>query len=155
MKTTVLTIFLSFFFISFQANAQKTKIKIKDGIASVDGKPYLKWKKINSVEASISSLNVDEEEIAASWLNYPDPARVSDSNPKGLVRWIELYFPTLDLRCEVGSASRKGLINLLIRHNIYVDGHLNEENVNKLVKRYGMKFSENRPNGNVKVIINN
>lgn len=155
MKTTLFTILLSILFISNQACAQKAKIKIKDGIASVDGSPYLKWKKISSIEASLSSLKVEDEEIAASWLNYPDPARVSDSNPKGLVRWIELYFPTLDLRCEVSSDTRKGLINLLIHHKIYVDGDLNEENVKKLVKRYGMRFSENRPNGNVKVIINN
>mgnify|MGYP001394367376 CR=1 FL=1 len=71
------------------------------------------------------------------------------------MRWVELYFPSLDLRCEVNSATRKGLINLLIQHKIYVDGDLNEENVQKLVKRYGMRFSENRPNGNVKIIINN
>ena len=155
MKTFIFTLVLSLLFISNQANAQKTKIKIKDGIASVDGKPYLKWKKINSTEAFLSSLKVDEEEIAASWLNYTDPARVSDSNPKGLVRWIELYFPNLDLRCEVSSTTRKGLINLLIQYKIYVDGDLNEENVQKLVKRYGMRISENRPSGNVKVIINN
>jgi hypothetical protein len=155
MKILLLTLLLSTLFISNQANAQKTKVKIKDGIANVDGNPYLNWKKISSVKASISSLNSDEEEIAASWLNYPDPAQVSDANPKGLVRWVELYFPELDLRCEVSSASRKELVKLLIQHKIYVDGELNQENVEKLVKRYGMRFSENRPNGNVKVIINN
>ena len=83
MKVTFFTILLSILFISNQANAQKTKVKIKDGIASVDGTAYLKWKKISSVEASLSSLKVEDEEIAVSWLNYPDPARVSDSNPKG------------------------------------------------------------------------
>lgn len=155
MKTLLLTLLLSTLFISIQANAQKTKVKIKNGIASVDGKPYLKWKKINSVEASLSSLKSDEEEIAATWLNYSDPAQVSDANPKGLVRWIELYFPTLDLRCEVRSSTRKELVKLLVQHEIYRDEELNQENVEKLVKRYGMRFSENRPTGSVKVIINN
>ena len=155
MKTLLLSLLLSTLFISNQANAQKMKVKIKDGIATVDGTPYLNWKKINSVEASIYSLKLNEEEIAAIWLNYPDPARVSEANPKGSVRWVELYFPTLDLRCEVRSSSRKEIVKLLIQHEIYVDGDLNEENVEKLVKRQGMRFSENRPNGNVKVIINN
>ena len=155
MKTLLITILLSTFCISNSAIAQKAKVKIKDGIATVDGDPYLKWTKITSVEASLSSLTVDDEEIAAIWRNYPDPARVSEANPKGLVRWVELYFPTLDLRCEVRSASRKELVKILIQHKIYVDGNLNEENVQKLVNRQGMRYSESRPNGNVKVIINN
>lgn len=155
MKNILITILLSTFFIFNQANAQKTKVKIKDGSATVDGEKYIKWKKISSVEASLSSLLIDEEEIAASWLNYPDPARVSDANPKGLVRWVELYFPSLDLRCEVQSSTRKGLVKLLIQHKIYVDGSLSQENVLKLVKRQGMRFSENKPNGSVNIIINN
>lgn len=155
MKTLILTLFLSILFFSNQAIAQKSKVKIKNGIATVDGSPYLKLKKISNVEISLFSLKSNEEEVAVSWLNYPDPAKVSSSNPEGLVRWVEFYFPALDLRCEVNSTTKKGLVKLFILHEIYVDGDLNEENVQKLVKRYGMRFSENRPNGNVKVIINN
>lgn len=155
MKTILFTLLLSTFFISNHANAQKTKVKIKDGIAHVDGDPFLKWKKITGVEASISGLESEDEEIVALWLDYPDPTRVSDANPKGLVRWVELYFPTFDLRCEMSSMGRKGLVKAFIDHKIYVDGVLNEENVQKLVKRQGMRFSENRPGGNVNVIINN
>lgn len=153
MKPILLTILFSSLFISNQVAAQK--IKFKDGIVTVDGTPYLKWKDLNSVEASLSSLQSDEEEIAASWLNYPDPARVSDANPQGLVRWIELYFPSMDLRCEILGGSRKELIDALLDHSIYVNGVLNAENVQKLVKRYGMRVSENRPGGNVNIIINN
>lgn len=153
MKPLLLTLLLSALFISNQAAAQK--IKFKDGIVTVDGVPYLKWKDLNSVEASLSSLHSEEEEIAASWLNYPDPARVSDANPQGLVRWIEVYFPAQDLRCEILGGSRKELIDVLLDQNIYVDGVLNAENVQKLVKRYGMRVTENRPGGKVNIIINN
>jgi len=150
LRLILIAISMCFFGMS---NAQK--IKINDNVATVDGKPFVKWGKVNSMESTIASLNSEEEEIAARWMNYPDPAHVSEANPKGLVRWIELYFPTLDLRCEVSNSTRKELIKLFIRHNIFVEGELNAENVAKMVKRYGMSFSENRPNNNVKVIINN
>ena len=150
LKFTILTFALMCLSVSL---AQK--VKIKDNIANVDGTPYLKWEKVSSVEASIMSLNSTEEEIFASWLNYSDPTQVSNANPEGKVRWIELYFPTLDLRCEIKSTSRKELVKLLIQNTIYVDGALSEENTQKLVKKYGMRFSDNRPGNNVKVIINN
>ena len=151
---TILTLILSTLFITNQAYAQKAKIKIKDGYALVDGEQYVKWDNRSGVEVSIQGLNAEGEEIVALWLNYPHPARVSDANPKGLVNWVELYFPTLDLRCEIESSSRKNVIQWLLDHNIYVDGELNAENVEKLVKRQGMRYSESRPN-RVNVIINN
>lgn len=155
MKTLLVTLLLGSVFISNVAYAQKAKVKIKDGIAKVDGSPYLKWKKINNIEASLSGLTSEEEEIVATWRSYIDPNQVSQSNPKGTVGWIELYFPELDLRCEVDNATRKQLVKLLIQHNIYENDKLNEENVQKLVNRYGMRISANRPNGTINVIINN
>jgi hypothetical protein len=151
---TILTLLLSTLFVTNLAHAQKQKIKIKDGYALVDDEQYVKWDDRSSLEASIQGLNAEGEEIVALWLNYPDPARVSSANPKGLVNWVELYFPTLDLRCEIEPSTRKNVIQWLLDHNIYVDGELNAENVEKLVKRQGMRYSESRPNS-VKVIINN
>ncbi len=155
MKKKLFTLFLSLFLIPFTITAQKSKIKIKNGIVTVDEKPFLKWIRISSVEASISGLEADEEEIFATWRNYPDPSRASKDDPKGLLHYIELYFPTLDLRCEINSiGTRKNLVNFLILNKIYVNGTFNEENVVKLVKKYGTKFSDNQPKGNV-IIINN
>jgi len=131
------------------------KVKIKDNFAKVDGVPYLKWEKVSSIESSIRGLNATEEEIFASWLSYSDKNLITSANPEGKVRWVELYFPTLDLRCEIMSSSRKEVVRTLIRNGIYVEGVLNEENVRNLFKKYGMRFSENRPNSNIKVIINN
>lgn len=155
MKALLVTLLLSTLFISNQANAQKVKVKIKDNVAIVDGNPYFNIILINNSECSISSLNSEDEEISAMWLDYPDPAQISDSNPKGLVRWIELYFPELNLRVEVNTSGRKGLVRLLIQNKIYVDGELNAENVQKMVTKYGMRFSTNRPTGGVNVIIQN
>ncbi len=150
LKITIFAIALMLFNMSF---AQK--VKIKDNFALVDGAPYIQWEKVSSIESSLRGLNSTEEEIFASWLNYSDPARVTSANPEGKVRWVELYFPTLELRCEVRSCSRKELVKTLMRNNIYVDGLLSKENTLKLVKKYGMRFSESKPNSNIKVIINN
>ncbi len=150
VKYVVLSVFVLLFGMGF---AQK--IKIKDGYALVDGEKYLQWKKVSSVESSLMGLGSSEEEIFASWLNYVDPNKITSANPEGKVRWVELYFTTLELRCEVRSSTRKELVRMIIDNSLYEDGVLSKENVEKFVKKYGTRFSDNRPGGNVKVIINN
>jgi hypothetical protein len=147
-------ILLFIFFLSISSFAQK--VKIKDNIATVDGVEYVKWeKRAMSTEAYVSNLTTGEEEISMMYLDYYDPTSISNSNPKGRVVWIEVYFLTLDIRCEVDSRTHKGLVKMLYQSNIYVNGVLNEENAQKFVKRYGMRYSENRPGTDVNIIINN
>lgn len=151
MKYLLLPIALMLAFISLSQ-----KVKIKDDIAYIDGVEYVKYIKKNMAnEASIMSLNTEDEDIFISYQDYTDPNKISKSNPEGKVRWIEVNFLTLDLKCEVSSRTHKGLVKLLYENNIYVDGALNAENVELFVKKYGTKFSDNRPGGNVNIIINN
>lgn len=152
MKNLLLLTFVCF--ISIAANCQK--IKIKDDIATVDGVNFLKWEKRASAnEISISGMSSEGEEISGMYLNYVDPNKISKANPEGKVRWIEIYFVTMDLRCEVATRTSKGLAEMIYENNIYVDGTLNQENVQKFVKKYGMKFTDGRPGNNVNIIINN
>ncbi len=151
MKKSVL--FFLFTMLSIGLFAQK--VKVKGGFATVDGEQYLKWEDVSSTEASISGLSAEGEEIFAQWLNYKDPNEVEKANPQGLVRWVELNFLELDMKCEVQSQGRKGIVKLIIQNKLYVDGVLNKENVEKFIKKYGTKFTDNRPNGNVNIIINN
>lgn len=153
MKTK-LTFLFALLCIGVGAHAQK--VKIKDGIASVDGKPYIQFKteSIFSPYVSIAALNATTDEIFASYLSYNDPNKVTSANKDGSVHWIELNFLTLDLKCEIDNRVSKGLVKFLYVNNIYTDGTFNEENARLLVQKYGMRFSENRPNG-VTVIINN
>ncbi len=140
--------------ISLNANSQK--VKIDDNIAYIDGVEYLKYEKRNlGNEASIRSMTAEGEEIYVMYQDYVDPNMVSKSNPEGKVRWIEINFLTLDLKCEVSSRAHKGLLKLFLENELYTDGTLNAANVEKFVKKYGTKFSENRPGGNVNIIINN
>lgn len=71
------------------------------------------------------------------------------------MRWIELNFLTLGLKCEVDSQTKKMLVKFIIKHKLYVDGLLHVDNINTLISKFGMRYTENRPNNGVTVIINN
>jgi hypothetical protein len=89
------------------------------------------------------------------YLNYTDPNQVTDSNPQGKVRWVEINFVELNMKCEVSSRTQKGLVRLIYENDLYADGKLDLEKVQRFVNKYGMRFSGNRPSNNVNVIINN
>jgi hypothetical protein len=133
------------------------KIKIDENIAYVDGTAWVKYEKRNMAnEASIMGMAAQNEEIFIQFQDYTDPNTISKSNPEGKVRWVEINFLTLGIKCEVNSMMHKGLVNLLIDNKIYLDGTLNAENAALMVNKYGTKFSDNRPrNGNVNIIIQN
>ncbi len=149
------SITLIFTFILVTTSLFGQKIKFDDDKAFVDGEAYLKWvSKVMDSEVSISSLTSDKEEIFVMYLDYNDPKEVTQSNPKGTVRWMEFNFLALNIKCEVDSRFPKGLLKVIIDNNLYVDGTLNEENVKRFVQKYGTRFSDNRPGGDVNIIIN-
>ncbi len=122
------------------------KVKIKDGIAYVDGVEYIKWDyRFAGNEISVVELENENEVLFISYLDYSDPMKVSNSNPKGLVRWEELKFLSLGISCEVQSMGQKGLVKLLYENEVFQQGKLNEDNARKLVRKYGTRFSDQRP----------
>ncbi len=133
------------------------KIKIDDNIAYVDGIAWVKYEKKNMAnEASVMGLESQSEEIFILYQNYADPNNISKANPEGKVRWMEINFLTLGIKCEIANDTHKGIVKLLADNKIYKDGVLNAENAALLVKKYGTRFSDNRPrNGNVNIIIQN
>ena len=143
--------------LTFSISSFSQKVKIKDEIATVDGTPTLKVVTASAFDntITISGLSSTQDEIFATYLDYEDPNKVSASNPEGKVRWIELNFLTSGVKCEISSQGKKGLVKFIVNNKLYVDGVLNEDNVNVVVQKYGMRFSENRPNAGVTVIINN
>ncbi len=130
------------------------KVEIKDGIASVDGVAWLKWDRRVGSEISVSGINSTQEEIYIMYLDYSDPKKVTSSNPEGKVRWIELNFLTLKKKCEISTRGHDGIVKFLFENKVYVDNVLNAENVDIIVQKYGMRFSEARPGGNVNIYIN-
>ncbi|MEY3426420.1 MAG: hypothetical protein RL679_1778 [Bacteroidota bacterium] len=133
------------------------KIKIDDNIAYVDGIAWVKYEKKNMAnEASVMGLESQSEEIFILYQNYADPNNISKANPEGKVRWLEINFLTLGIKCEIANETHKGVVKLLADNKIYKDGVLNAENAALLVKKYGTRFSDNRlRNGNVNIIIQN
>lgn len=142
----------SILFISSVGFSQK--VKIKKDIASVEKQPFLKFTTIAfGSDYSIKHVDAEEEEISILYLSYKDPKQSSTGNPDGNVRWIEVNFLPFNLKCEVYNRNRKQFTKLVYLSNIYVDGKINEENVQKFVNKYGTKFSDNRPTGNTTIII--
>jgi hypothetical protein len=150
MKNIILILFITL----FTGGLFAQKIKIKNDIATVDGVPYIQMVK-QSIGFVLSPLNSEEEDVFVQWMNYKDPNNISKSNPEGYVRWVEFNFLGLDLKCEIGSQTKKSLIKIILENKLYVNGQLNEENVRKFVEKMGSNFSGNRPGGNVNIIINN
>lgn len=153
MKTSILLLlFLSF--CAQQSFAQKQKVKIKDEIASIDGEDYIQWKKVSGTNAiSVFEIGSEEEVIFLRWMSYTDPSQVSNSNPKGSVRWVQLQFLESELTCEIDSRGQKGLVRFFADNKLFVNGALDEEAVQLLVKKYGSNYSQNRPESII--IINN
>ena len=145
----------SFLLISTTAIGQK--VKMKNDVASIDGQPFLQFTTVTfGSDYSIKHVNASEEEISILYLDYIDPSKATSGNPEGKVRWIEVNFVTLNLKCEVDSRTRKAFAKMVYVSNIYVNGQLNPDNVQKFVNKYGTKFSDNRPQGgNTTIIINN
>lgn len=144
---------LIFTFILFSTSLSAQKIKFDDGKVTVDGVEFLKWINPTNLDVSLSGLTTEDEEIFVRWMSYKDPNQISTGNPEGYVRWIELNFLLLDVKCEIMSQTRKDLIRFIITNKLYVDGIFNEENARKLVQKYGTSYSINRPGGNVNIII--
>ena len=149
-------LFFLFCIMLFSSAGFSQKIKMKDDVASVDGVPFLHFTTITfGSDYSIRHINSEEAEISILYLSYNDPKKVTNGNPDGKVSWIEVSFLNYGLKCEVQNMTRKGFTKLIYLSNIHVDGIINEENVNKFVSKYGTKFSDNRPDGNTTIIINN
>ncbi len=70
------------------------------------------------------------EEISCMYLDCKNENEKSESNKPGTVDWIQLNFIDLGLRREVPAVFTKRVFKMLYENKIYVDGMLNEENVN-------------------------
>jgi len=132
------------------------KVKIDENIASVDGVEYIYYEKKNMAnDASVHGLSSDHEEMYLTFQSYNDPSQATKSNPEGKVRWIEVNFLDLGLKCEIPSNTHKTVVKMFYENNIFNEGKVDPAAAERFVSKYGTKFSDNRRNGNVNIIINN
>ncbi len=126
-------------------------VDIKKDTVYIDKKPFLVWETEFFIpEISVHHINSNEEEIFIIYEEYRNPFDSSET-----IQWIELNFITLNKKVEIPTRFEKSLIKFLIRNKVYVDGKLNIKAIDKLLLKYGTRFSDNRPNGSRVIIINN
>lgn len=152
MKSKILLLAL----LALPVLAMSQKVKIDDNVATVDGVEFCFYEKKNMAnDASVKGLQATNEEIFLTFQSYNDPNQITKSNPEGKVRWIEVNFVDLGLKCEVPSNTHKWMVKLFLENNIFVDGKVDSAAAQRLVNKYGTKFTDGRPGGNVNIIINN
>ncbi len=109
------------------------KIKIKDKVAFVDDKPYLKVSDCGPYEEDCSISNLEGKEIVSV-------DKLKDLS-RGSGTFFRVTFKGLNTTIEIRN-TMQGLVELLFKNNVVKsDGTLDSENVKLLSKRYGNNIS--------------
>ncbi|WP_299114780.1 hypothetical protein [uncultured Winogradskyella sp.] len=134
MKTIkVLTII---FGILFTFNLQAQKVKIKKGIAYVDGVEYVKVER-ESGDMSIYSIQDDEEII---FIKYHDP---TPNNKQNMDSYDIVRFVDFDVEVEL-KETRKKIIKMLYKGKVIKDGKIDKDRLKKFVTKYGSDESRGK-----------
>ncbi|HEX8563928.1 MAG TPA: hypothetical protein VF676_13205 [Flavobacterium sp.] len=118
------------------------KIKLKDGIVTVDGVAWIKYTDCGTFDNTCSLLNQNGDElIFFKSIGVEGAEPVSPSNPKGTLSYTEVKFLGHNKSFEI-QKSQKNIIQLLYNAKVIDDsGELDEENAGRLVEKYGAEFS--------------
>lgn len=132
MKKTIKTLLL-FIAIAFSTPfAVAQKVRIKDKIAYVDDKPYVKVSDCGNYDEECSISNLEGKEIISI---------DNQQNPKAAGTYYKVMFKGLNTTMEV-SYGFKFLISLLYSNNVVTpQGTLDPENVKIIVKKFGNNIS--------------
>lgn len=150
------SIFVLAFFSCIVGFSFGQKVKLVDDIAFVDGNKYIYYKKQNMAnDASVRGVNAGHEELFLTYVSYKDKDQATSGNPEGWVRWMEFNFLDLGIKCEVKNHSHKDMVKLMFDNKLFVNGVIDPSAAQRFVDKYGMRFTENRRNTNVNIIINN
>lgn len=124
---------LLFAIITFNAQfASAQKVKIKDKIAYVDEKPYVKVSDCGNYDEECSISNLDGKELISI---------DNQQNPKAAGTYYKVMFKGLNTTMEV-SYGFKYLIGLLYSNKVITpEGTLDPENVKIIVKKFGNNIS--------------
>lgn len=132
-------------------SAQKLKVKIKKDIAYVDDVEYLDMSDCTALNCAIKSLT-GEDVLVIQFESFEKPNPVK-RNPKSkspysstvTERYSVIKFLGIDLEFE-SEFTRKTLIRAMFENEVMnEDGTVNEENANKLAKKFGRDISSNKP----------
>lgn len=112
--------------------SQAQKVKIKDNIAYVDDKPYLKVSDCGMFKEDCSISNLEGKEII--FINH-----LTDPRKPGT--YFRAVFIGLNTTIEI-KQTMKPFVETLFKNNVVgEDGKLNPENVKILLEKYGNRIS--------------
>ena len=136
MKTNI--IITIFTLIVFSLSSFGQKVKIKKGIASIDGIPYVKTEK-EAGNLSIYGLKSDSELIFIKYYD-PTPDNLQNTDWYYIVRFLESKKELEILK------SLKGIIKLLYKDKVINEnGTINEEKMDVFISKYGSDISGRSP----------
>ena len=131
MKTIQLLFMVALFIFSFQfATAQK--FRIKDNIAYVDDKPYVKVSDCSVFREECSISNLEGKQIIFMD-NLKDPKRPGT--------YFRAAFIGLNISIEIKQTMRPFVATLYKNNIVGPDGKLIPENVKILLEKYGSHLS--------------
>ncbi|MFC7347161.1 hypothetical protein ACFQO9_10575 [Chryseobacterium zhengzhouense] len=121
------------------------KIKIKDNIALVDGKNYVKVIEDNSVKHGFDIETLNGEKIFyLKHVRYEDARERKASNPQGTVIYVEVFSSDLNTK-YFETFNVKEFIKILFNANILdKDSNINTAELETISKKIGSEYSKRR-----------
>lgn len=138
--------FLMLFIFSFGFSQ---KVKLKDGIVTIDKVEFLKYEEVNSTKYFFSTLS-GEEFLTVTTESFGTGKYTNFQYGKNYeIRHFYSVFKFLgieDLKdsFEVDEGRIKELIIMMKNSNIIVDGKLSIDNAKKMIEKYSENVSERR-----------
>jgi hypothetical protein len=151
----IVLIVLAAFSLSFMAG-DKEKYDVKDGIATVNGKPIFRMEYKDKWATDLKLQTLDGKDVAFfKYEMFRDKNAITQANPEGKVHYYDVLFYESGAKCEMSAAyTKKGLARELHYHNLVLENVVNYDAIKTFVMIHGTKFSEQRRGGTT-VIINN
>ncbi len=129
-------IIITLFFMLFTFTISAQKVKIKKGIAYIDGEEYVKVEK-ESGNMSIYSLTDDDEIVYIKYYD-PTPSNKQNHDSYHIVRFIEH-----DVEVELDETRNK-IIKMLYKGKVIQNGEIDKERLKNFVSKYGSDESKNK-----------
>lgn len=134
------------FLLAFVASAQKQKVSFNEDTVLVDEVPQFILIKGKGMSFDFSVKNLKGEDLFfMQFLEFNNPNKINNANPKGRVTYFEFTFFNDKQKCEnIGASTKKGIAKMIVENNLVLDQKVNQEAENKFVLVNGMKFSEEK-----------
>ena len=146
------TLLLSLFSILLISSVNAQKVKIKNGLASVDGTAYAQFDECNGQICTITSMT-DQNVLVIQWESFEKKNPIK-RNPKSKApyhetvteRYTVIKFLEIEIEIETQLTGKKQIIKALYNNGVIdSEGNVSVEKAELFARKYGQKISGNRP----------